>query len=406
MSSFRGVPFFTEDENKSLGRQTVVHEFVAAKDVFAEDTGPLPNRFSVEAHVIGPNFIQLRDDLEEALEEEGPGELILPNRAPITASVDGEVRISTATREGGMARFSIPFVRSGEPKFPTLDLDFGFELEAKIDFTISLLDAEDLDVSGLDFLAAAAIAILNAPGRFTAKLQRLNARISSALNVVTDLSQDIDRFSAELNTLIRSPATLSIAIKQLQNSLFNAVTSAGVELSRGDKARNRTAVALALAALSDLGTLSNEVDEVVGESLSRQQERLNQDTLLDMVEVIGISEGMRALIGIPLDNGTQAGDVVADTLEVLDAAIDRGSVNDGVDQALRDQRAAFLIFMRGQSIDLPELGTHTPLITTPALTIAWDLYQDATRDEEIVERNNLRHPGFVHGGVPLDVADV
>ncbi len=406
MSSFRGVPFFVEDENKSLGRQTVVHEFVAAKDVFAEDTGPLPNRFSIEAHVIGPNFIQLRDDLEAALEEEEPGELIIPNRAPITVAVDGEVRVSTSTREGGMARFSISFVRAGEPKFPSLDLDFGFELEAKIDFTISQLEAEDLNVSGLDFIAAAAIAVLNAPGRFTDKLRRLNARISSALNVVTDLAQEIDDFSAELNTLIRTPFTLAIAMKQLMNSLMNAIVSAGIELSRGDKAKNRTAVALALAALTDLGTLSDEVDDVVGNSLSRQQERLNQNTLLDLVEIIGISEGMRALIELPLDNGTQAGDVVADTLEVLDAAIDRGSVNDGVDQALRDQRAAFLIFMRAQSIDLPALGTHTPNITTPALAIAWDLYSDATRDEEIVERNNVRHPGFVHGGVPLDVADV
>jgi len=39
----------------------------------------------------------------------------------------------------------------------------------------------------------------------------------------------------------------------------------------------------------------------------------------------------------------------------------------------------------------------------PAIVLAYRLYGDAERADEIVARNRVRHPGFVPGGQPLEV---
>jgi prophage DNA circulation protein len=44
-----------------------------------------------------------------------------------------------------------------------------------------------------------------------------------------------------------------------------------------------------------------------------------------------------------------------------------------------------------------------PQATQPALVLAYSLYEDASRDADIIARNNVRHPGFVPGGRTLEV---
>ena len=41
------------------------------------------------------------------------------------------------------------------------------------------------------------------------------------------------------------------------------------------------------------------------------------------------------------------------------------------------------------------LTTLTPTEVSPALVLAYDYYEDASREADIVARNGIRHPGFV-----------
>jgi prophage DNA circulation protein len=54
---------------------------------------------------------------------------------------------------------------------------------------------------------------------------------------------------------------------------------------------------------------------------------------------------------------------------------------------------------------LPRIASSAPLSVRPALVQAHELYGDGWlsqgRDVELIERNSLRHPGFVPAGVPL-----
>ena len=53
--------------------------------------------------------------------------------------------------------------------------------------------------------------------------------------------------------------------------------------------------------------------------------------------------------------------------------------------------------------DNARLTTRQLLETAPALVLAYDYYEDAERDAEIVSRNAVRHPGFVPASSPLRV---
>jgi prophage DNA circulation protein len=75
------------------------------------------------------------------------------------------------------------------------------------------------------------------------------------------------------------------------------------------------------------------------------------------------------------------------------------------DQIL-DLRSAVLQDVAERVVNLPALRSYTPGATLPALVLAHQLYGDATRSQELLERNAIRHPGFVAGGQALEVLDV
>lgn len=405
-ASFRGASFLVQEAADTIGRQTVVHEFVGTSDVFAEDTGPIAKTFSLTAHLIGDNYAAELKALEEAINEGGPGELIHPYRGTLQVSINGAVSVTQATREGGMARLTIPFVRAGDSFAPTIELDTKLDLFDKLDVTLGLLDAAGLDTSGPSFLSQAAIVLMVGPARLTGKLARINAQIGAQIGIVTNLSSSIDAFVSNVNLLLLSPDLLALAVKGLMNSLFAALGLADTQIDRGDAASNLARSALTLSATASLAT--TDVDDVDTTTSNRRREQVNQDILLDLMEISAVTEGMRSLADIPLDNTVQANELINAMFDLLDAIIDRGTFDDGVDQALRDQRAAFVVHMRSVTIDLTGLGDYLPPTDVPAIVVAWYLYSDANRDLEIVERNSIaiEDPGSVHGGVVLQVADV
>ena len=79
--------------------------------------------------------------------------------------------------------------------------------------------------------------------------------------------------------------------------------------------------------------------------------------------------------------------------QVLDA--EALNASDATFTALTDARGTVWRDLTERSRSGARLTSRTPPETTPALVLAYDLYDDATRNAEIVARNGVRHPGFV-----------
>lgn len=70
-------------------------------------------------------------------------------------------------------------------------------------------------------------------------------------------------------------------------------------------------------------------------------------------------------------------------------------VGDSAYLALEDLRQAVLLDIRDRLQHTDKMITRTPDDTTPAVVLASDWYDDASRGAEIVALNNIPHPGFV-----------
>lgn len=409
LASFRGVDFWVPSEDDVIGRQQVVHEFPAGGDdqrlAFAEDIGRVTGKFTIEAFVIGPDSQAARRELEDAINERGPGKLVHPHRGELNVAVNGEVRVRHATAEGGMVRFTIPFIATGDQPSPVVEFNFGDDIEIKSDLVNALVvgGASLMDTSGPSFLGANVLASMNAA---VSKIQAVNARISAQLGVVDAMAASVNSFSNAVVTLILTPSTLALSLQNLVNSAFNAITAISTAIeyyNRGDETLNRARIGLAASQLTDLGYFGTAFPAVTGTAASAIKDARNQAITTDLVESAALSEGVRALARLPFESSDQADELHGIIDAIFDRVLERGTVPDDVDAAIRDLRVSFYALMARTTSRISAVAVHTPQVTQPLLVIAHHVHSDARRESEIAIRNAVEYPGFAPGLRPLEV---
>ena len=120
---FRGAMFHVENGGQAGGRRVALHEYPKRSVPYAEDMGKRANTYQVQGYLIGPIYLQLRDNLITAREKDGPGMLRLP--LPYMMR-DVKVMVQsysvTESRErGGMCAIEMQFVEYGDPNYrPTI----------------------------------------------------------------------------------------------------------------------------------------------------------------------------------------------------------------------------------------------------------------------------------------------
>ncbi len=108
-ASFRGIEFFVDEVRVSGGRRVAVHEVAGRALAIPDDTGRRTRSFQLTAILVGDDHDQAADELQFALEREGPGELIHPWMGRKTVRVVGEFSRRETNDRGGMTTFDIPF---------------------------------------------------------------------------------------------------------------------------------------------------------------------------------------------------------------------------------------------------------------------------------------------------------
>lgn len=72
---------------------------------------------------------------------------------------------------------------------------------------------------------------------------------------------------------------------------------------------------------------------------------------------------------------------------------------DGVFDALQGLRAAVVRDVNERLAQLPAVVTYDTPETMPALAVAYRLYGGIEKENEIINRNSIRHGGFVAGEI-------
>ena len=383
-ASFRGVSFKVNTSDLQSGRRVVEHEYPQRDVPYAEDLGRQARSFTLEAFVLGGDYLAQKNTLLDACESAGPGELIHPyygSRQVLCTSV----RIREAINDGGVARFSFTFNEAGQQQFPTATIDLPAAVEAQADTVLETMQtsfAEQFSVlQQPQFVLDQAVAFMDA------SITQMQTIEDNILNPLADFQQSINDYKTDLDKLIATPGRMANRFKQTLAALSGS-------LSRTPESIN---------ALQILATqfIPNDTAPVI--TPSRKQAQSNQRALNQLVQGMALVETLRLSSDIAFDSFDDAISVRVQLLEHVDVL--EHNAADDVFLAMQALRSAFTQAVPTPDQSLPRLIEYMPLQTLPALVIAYDVYGDATREADIINRNKnkIMHPGFVPAAESLEI---
>lgn len=136
-------------------------------------------------------------------------------------------------------------------------------------------------------------------------------------------------------------------------------------------------------------------------SVTSTQAENARAAVAEFISAIAAIEAALALADAVFDSLDDALSLRDEVLGMLDAVIE-STADDDVFASLSALRAAVVSDVAARGADLARIVRVTPNASTPALVLAHRLYDDPSRDQDIVTRNRIARPGFLPA-VPLEV---
>ncbi|HEY1136568.1 MAG TPA: DNA circularization N-terminal domain-containing protein [Xanthomonadaceae bacterium] len=388
-ASFRGVRFNVRRNGFQFGRKTVVHEYPLRDTPYVEDLGRRARTMRIDAIILGDDYRATRDALIEAIEASGPGKLVHPYYGELTVSLDDSpASIDESDDMGGAAVISFSVVESGEARFPAATAATSDQVAAKADVAATVAGegvAGGLSVAGMPAFVSASV---------MEQIDRSLRLVEVALSAATagDLRSAalglISGVRPELLSLLSSPANLFGRLRGIYETARGAFTP-----DSGLSSFVRASRDLVPVTLPAVPTTPQRVVERVACTLF--------DDTMRTLTVCQAAICAASVIFPDYSTAIETRDRLVDELDRVSEA----TTDDRLHQALADLRAAVVRDINQRAAELARVVAYVPADTVPALVVAYRLYSVADRDDEIVSRNRISHPGFVPGGVALEVLD-
>lgn len=397
-ASFRGVSFCVDVSERQGGRRTVTHEFPLRDDPYLEDLGRRARTFRLDGYVVGDDYLTQKDALLAALEDQGgPGELVHPYYG-VRRAICTSVSVHEARTEGGWAVFAIEFAEAPtQAPVPIEDSDpVGAVSDSATAAATASSDelAEQFNTALPSFTDASAVAALTKAvaaigtelGRAISAISAVETAGTSIASAVSQelaqLTGDLALLTAEASSLVRTPATMLAKFSAAIAGLVNTV----------EVAPDAVMAAMLNAYGYDLGTA------VVATTATRALELANQTALTSALRRAMAVQAARLA---PLVTFTTVDDALAARDQIaalLDAQV--ALAGDTAYPALVDLRAQVMQAVPGSST-FSRVVTVTPKVPLPSIVLAYQLYGSTDLEGDIVDRNDIPHPGFCAGDLKV-----
>lgn len=420
-ASFRGVPFQVESTELGAGRRTQLHEYPQRDKPYVEDLGRAARDLSFYGFVVGDDYVDRANALLGALEQAGPGSLVHPWFGTVQVCLKDPARVSFDASLG-IARFAMSFVEAGELEFPAVQssTQAGVRNAASALETAAVASfADRFSVNDFqDFVTAAAggnlgdmlgVVSSSEVGKMLGYANSQASTLSSAIALISNPNslgwKVMGAFGLSglaTTTAAWSSITRSLSRVGTSSRMASPTASTVYTPSRKQADANASAVyalgrqALLAQAVGASSLVGTHIDSPqAGRTLTRGGQPTQGGGTQGTTTSGGAASGSAApgSAARPMVSYT---DMVAVRDELI-VAIDKESLTatDQVYEALQVARLAVWKDLTTRARENARLATLTPSDVTPALVLAYDYYEDASRDTEIVARNSIRHPGFV-----------
>ena len=364
-ATFRGVPFVVESAELGGGRRGVTHEYPGRDAPFREDLGRSAREFTVEGYLVGTDVQAQRERLQAEFEAEGPGELVHPYYGTRRVAVTG-VRFRTSSKEGRFVSVSIEFVETpAEPAQPSAVPD------AQAAALTSVVVARSAAVSVFLARYNAGLLMDSVSGAVDAAGESVRAAVAGqdlAVQARAELARDLSRLAG----LVRD----GVELAELLVEVLEQMPGGALEVYRFDPGERPP------------GTTAN-----------RLQEQVNFDAFYAVVQQLALLRAVDVAVVEEFDSYESA----------VTARDELTGLIDEQQELVGDDLYTELVRLRADLVKaVPQAGlarviTYEPPGTVASLVLAHRLYGDVAGETDLVARNNPSRPGFLTGGVPLEV---
>lgn len=388
-ATFRGFEFFVDSSQVAGGRRAVQHQYPNRETPYTEDMGRAARSYQIEGHIIGDDYLDAKTRLFEVFEKKGPGELIHPYYGSLLVQVS-DLNVTESNQDGAIAMFTCTFLERGDNKFPKGTNDKGSVLAANVDSALASLK-QDFDnsfsVDGLpDFGIQSARNLI-------AKIQKtfddVTKPLSDLAEGVAELSFATRNLVAETNDLLQSPQDLSQRLLDSFSLMEDAISS--------NKSKKK--------AYSSFFNFAGD-DDVPETTPTRKQEAKNKKSFENFIKRAAAVKSTRPAIVVDyasIDDAHQARQEISAVIEEQIREIEVESPNTELYQAMIDVNASIVDALPDPDADIPSIIDFTPETDTASILLAYDLNESIENEQDIINRNSIRHPGFIPAQKSLEV---
>jgi prophage DNA circulation protein len=424
-ASFKGLPFAVTSTDNTHGRRLAIHKYPKRDNVWPEDMGKLPNEFTVEGFLVGDDVIAQRDLMVAVCERGGDGVLIHPTYGIMNVNLIS-LRTTDNVKNGRQVMLSFHFIEAGQRLFPglvssslsALAQKFG---DANVASAASFVDkAADLISKGqqiiLDGLIPAATFVAlgggltktasnifrassSLPGYFG---RFFGASTGSASSSIVGNPIPAANLSVKLNNLIEAGVTAQAAVEVAASNVDSAIRSGVANNMTSSIQDYVSAIASSVVNPADAITILSNMMSVYDVPVSGTSTIGSyQDEFRNAIaSLCRRSAAARVALAssyyqpISQNDAYDTMNRVTDALDIeISYAGDHG--DDDVFLALKRLRAEVVkdLSVRGSSLAVIVQKKYND--TMPALNIAYRLYGDITRTDQVVSFANPVHPAFM-----------
>ena len=436
-ASWRGVPFAVRRTELRRGRRVAVHEYPYRDDVWVEDLGRGTRAYRFTGFLLGDDVYGQRATMLQAAEQPGAATLVHPSLGALTCVLTA-FSSGEATEAGRLVELEFEFVESAITAiYPTT----GADTQDAATNAAAQSDA----AAALDFVADTATALQQGAATVTAGVATLQSYVSVATGFIADgarvagavegIGVLVGGWFGRYDGTAPPPYAASLPPIDLSQPLATRTATAVAALTANAGASGQAVAAAGAALIAAAGTGAmatnpngfyadaSALTEAVRNAANspadeiRQLSALAATTTTPIVSTAPIGQAMatvqtavgavcrRAALGslaracaayVPSsydDAVTVRGQVSALLDDEIVVAADAGDIASY--GALRALRTAVIDDLTTRGAQLPRLVTVTRNAPLPALLLAWQLYQDSGRADDLTDRADPIHPAFM-----------
>ncbi|MGR3968486.1 DNA circularization protein [Shewanella sp. 1180_01] len=428
-ASFRGVEFLLEEADGESGRRAIPHAYPKKEIGYTEDNGKVLTQERISGRVVGDNYFEQLQAILEALNKQGPGELVHPWFGIRKVQV-GKVSHKLVNRIDGTATINFEVFEVGENLFPNSKSDTATQVKTESantkdavntafenDFDTNTLDGMgdmvDVFLDDLDELTRNLPSLPDDLRQWTDRLMRTKDSIGDLLAYPGDLARETMGLLEDIKGVVKDPIRALDVYSNVQNrwdgmraelavtgGLARNISSDGGMAGSVPKFANPSKNDAMLSNAQTFKTLTlNSAIVAQCSALSDAEivKKLNDEA--QVIESLSGAERNAILTGQQLKS---LGYGIADQLALYAAAaVDSGS--SAVWRQMRVLRQAVLADTRARAELLPQVSLYQAKESVPVALVAWQQTGNTERRDSIVQRNGFANPAFI---LPTDTVEV